>query len=203
MRPDGFQRLLDTSLTPAEYVHTAGTRYNGLAAMRTLGLAVFELGQMRGIEAKLIGVVAANNSAGTCRVYRGYYARGRQTAESQSNNSGLAHIDLVYAGLLTATYSSNALRAGVAGGSAILPAENAADGLTWAGSDGTTTPKGNTDLLVTAHGAVNTPAVYSPANDNDDAVLMMPDCFDADCIVFDLKLGSNTTSMNVLARRTR
>lgn len=204
MRPDGFQRLLTTSRTTDGYAHVISptqAKYTSVQAMIDAGLAVLELGQMRGIVAKLIGKGSADNAVINCRVYLAYYNRGRNSAVPASAGTMIADIDLAYAGLLVGTLSNT--RVGSSGSSVQGPTEACADGMTWAISTDATTPKGPVTLLVAEHGGINTPAVFNPADDITDAIFMMADCFDADAVVFDLDRHTNATESNVLAMRTR
>jgi len=201
LRAGSFTRLLTTARSADGYVHTGGARYESTAAMLAAGLAIAELGVYRGACVKIIGKGDADNAVVNCRVYRARRAFGKNSLRPASSGDGDAHIDLEYFGLLVATLANT--RGGVSGSSVQGLTELAADGMTWALATEATTPKGPATLLVAAHGGTNTPSVYTPADGNDDAQLLIPDAFDADALVFDLDRHTNATESNVLAALTR
>ena len=193
MRPDGMQRLLDTSRTTDGYAHTAGTRYTSVKAMQDAGLAVLELGTMRGALIKLFGAGSADNAVINYRLYIARYSRGSNTAVAGSAGSRIAHIDLEYFGGGTATLANT--RTGAAGSSVVGSSEVMADGLTFTIGTDATTPKGPATVQTTAQG-VAAPAEYSPADGADDASLLIPDLLDGDALVIDLDLHTNATAAN-------
>lgn len=199
-RPDGMQRLATTNKTTDGYAHTAGTRYTSVKALTDAGLFVLELGVMRGAILKFIGKGSADNAVLNYRIYIARYARGQNSAVAGSNASGIGHIDLEYYGGGTATLANT--RTGAAGSSVQAADELAADGLTFDLGTDATTPKGPATVMGTALGTAE-PAEYSPADGADDALLLIPDCFDGDAIVVDIDLHTNATAGNVVGQRTR
>lgn len=78
-----------------------------------------------------------------------------------------------------------------------------ADTLTWAQATAGTSPKGPDAVIAAANGGTLATTAYSPGNDAEEAMLVVPDVFDYDGVVVEVFTGGSAASVNCLFELTR
>lgn len=128
----------------------------------------------------------ANNSGFLYKVFLGWYALADRTP------TGVDHVMLSLLCSGAATLSTSLTRPTAS--NVMAANEIRADGLTCTAGG-----------IVTAHATAlslgETPAAYSPADDTEDAVLIIPDTYEADFVVIDDHKNASATEINWLVER--
>lgn len=132
----------------------------------------------------------ANNATFNYAMFLGWYVMSDQ---------GVDHVMLSGLCYGAATLSSSLTRP--SGSAVINTGEIRADGITLSLCSSASTIRGCGNDLFNAM-PVGSPYAYSPANNDEDAMAIIPDTYDADFLVIDDKLGT-ATEMNWLVERWR
>jgi hypothetical protein len=185
---DGMEKMFSSNKTNASWGITV-LRHATRAALEAIdGVRVLDTARMRGGGAFIPFGVGSNNTTFGYRLYLGYPVL--------TTGRAIDHVQLVLLGAGAATLSSNAALTGLTG--TLTAGNQYADGLTFALATDATTPKGAGTVIYTAHGSINSPGVFNPADDATAAHLVVPDVFDAPLLVIDGQTGSSATSYNWL-----
>jgi hypothetical protein len=184
LRGTPMQRLMATNSAVGAFALAAG-RALFTSLPNFIGMGT-QKSRLRSLEILPFGT-GNDNTTFAYRVWRVKFSDGATLGGS--GRPVAVHLDLLGSGVATLSAASLATNDELA-----TSPERLADTLTWAIATSSTTPKGLGDTLETVHGV--DAAAYSPADDTP-ARLVIPDCFDADGIVFETDL-TGATGANAL-----